>query len=580
MPIDHTLNPDKTLAILIGVSEFIDFQPIKPAVNNVSEFKRVLEDPKIFGVPSDQVKTIVNETSDEIKKQIILHTNEAQKKGIQSLLIYFAGHGYRRSDRSYFLTGTNTEKLMVNEDGSTGINFEFLKNRIRKSRIPQCIFLLDACYSGLAVQGEEKMQDLTVKGTYTLTSSDSQEVSYFDTDGTHTLFTGELLEILKSGVDNGKEMVSLSDLYAELSRNTRKKNPKMSPQQMVSNEIQGNRFQFFRNPAYDEQDALMKRVLGIMEKGKVAYQAFNFREARFSFLDAKDLAEGLEDNTRIRTELDKLIDSSREKEEFAKKLKEANRKKESVPPPTPPPSPEKALKTEPPATPSANPPEKEKSQKTEPSKSQKPKSSPPKAPSKPTSQAEKGKKGNLALKILVPVGIIGLLVAVLTIAGVFGPDTPDQNDPEPYMVPAMESEGPYENPVGPGDESNPSKPGQQTGITQEEIPAFVSMEWNDTRNDFGTVYAKSVVQHKFWFTNTGTAPLIIENVKSSCGCIIPEWSTSAIDPGDKGWIKIEFDTRGKFGKQNKVITVLSNAEGSPHRLTVEADIVRQDGRGS
>ena len=337
---DHTLQPAKTLAILIGVSEFTDFQPIAPAINNVKALKEVLTDKEIFGIPESQVKTLINQTSEYIKREVIQLTEEARKTNMETLLLYFAGHGYRRSDRTYFLTGTNTEKMLVNEDGSTGINFDFLKNRIRKSRVPQTIMVLDACYSGLAVQGEDSVADLKVKGSYTLTSSDSQEVSYFDTAGSHTLFTGELLQILKNGVKNGQEKVSLDDLYNELARNTRKKNPKMSPQQMASNEIQSNRFFFFKNPAYDKWDELRKKIDGLIEQGRKAYDNYQFREARFSFLEAKDLAGDHPDKAEILKGLDPLIDSSREKEEFARKIREASQQKQTpikpvVPPPPP-----------------------------------------------------------------------------------------------------------------------------------------------------------------------------------------------------------------------------------------------------
>ncbi len=68
-----------------------------------------------------------------------------------------------------------------------------------------------------------------------------------------------------------------------------------------------------------------------------------------------------------------------------------------------------------------------------------------------------------------------------------------------------------------------------------------------------------IVEHVFTFTNTGSEPLIIKNVRSSCGCTIPAWSKEPIMPMGKGTIKVSFNPDGRPGAFRKDITVLSNA---------------------
>ena len=61
----------------------------------------------------------------------------------------------------------------------------------------------------------------------------------------------------------------------------------------------------------------------------------------------------------------------------------------------------------------------------------------------------------------------------------------------------------------------------------------------------------------FTITNTGNKPLVLTNVKASCGCTTPEWSKDPILPGKTAQIKVGYNT-GIKGSFNKVIEVFSN----------------------
>ena len=50
------------------------------------------------------------------------------------------------------------------------------------------------------------------------------------------------------------------------------------------------------------------------------------------------------------------------------------------------------------------------------------------------------------------------------------------------------------------------------------------MTFEETEFDFGTIEGGTNVEHVFKFTNTGTAPLVIVDAKSSCGCTVPEYT--------------------------------------------------------
>lgn len=66
----------------------------------------------------------------------------------------------------------------------------------------------------------------------------------------------------------------------------------------------------------------------------------------------------------------------------------------------------------------------------------------------------------------------------------------------------------------------------------------------------------------FEFTNTGDAPLLLTNVKSSCGCTVPVWPKTPIEPGKSDKITVKYNMNP--GPISKTITVESNAVNKPN----------------
>ena len=77
--------------------------------------------------------------------------------------------------------------------------------------------------------------------------------------------------------------------------------------------------------------------------------------------------------------------------------------------------------------------------------------------------------------------------------------------------------------------------------------------------DFGTVKEGETVSRTYTFVNEGKAPIILSQVSASCGCTTPSFTQAPVLPGKKGEIKVSFDSNGQVGKQQKIVTVVSNA---------------------
>ncbi|WP_299013783.1 DUF1573 domain-containing protein [uncultured Polaribacter sp.] len=77
--------------------------------------------------------------------------------------------------------------------------------------------------------------------------------------------------------------------------------------------------------------------------------------------------------------------------------------------------------------------------------------------------------------------------------------------------------------------------------------------------NYGKIAKGADGQRTFVFTNIGDAPLVITSIKSSCGCTVPKKPEEPIMPGEKGEIKVSYDTN-RIGGFSKQITIMSNAK--------------------
>jgi hypothetical protein len=77
--------------------------------------------------------------------------------------------------------------------------------------------------------------------------------------------------------------------------------------------------------------------------------------------------------------------------------------------------------------------------------------------------------------------------------------------------------------------------------------------------DYGKIAKGANGEKTFVFTNIGDKPLIIKNIQSSCGCTVPKKPENPIMPGEKGEIKVSYDTN-RLGGFSKSITIFSNAK--------------------
>lgn len=93
-----------------------------------------------------------------------------------------------------------------------------------------------------------------------------------------------------------------------------------------------------------------------------------------------------------------------------------------------------------------------------------------------------------------------------------------------------------------------------------------------TELDLGKIPQHQAQELEFRFQNISTAPLVIDNVRTSCGCTVADWDSTPIAPGSTGVIKVEYDARD-LGYFYKKVKVFFHGQRKAEILAIEGETI-------
>jgi hypothetical protein len=115
-----------------------------------------------------------------------------------------------------------------------------------------------------------------------------------------------------------------------------------------------------------------------------------------------------------------------------------------------------------------------------------------------------------------------------------------------------------------------TNPNSASGDNKNNLPII---EFEKDIHDFGKLIQGEKAIFDFKFINTGKSDLVITQVQTTCGCTVPKFPKTAIKPGEGEVIKVTFDSSGRKGTQNKMITVTSNCQPNTSVLRIKAQVI-------
>ncbi|UCE23945.1 MAG: DUF1573 domain-containing protein [Candidatus Zixiibacteriota bacterium] len=104
--------------------------------------------------------------------------------------------------------------------------------------------------------------------------------------------------------------------------------------------------------------------------------------------------------------------------------------------------------------------------------------------------------------------------------------------------------------------------------------AEASLRFSMNRFDLGSIPPNSVVSHYFWLRSAGTDTLVIEEIKTGCGCTLMPLDKNWIAPGDSMKVDICWDVKGKIGASGSYPYIFTNAPDGPSRVYLTGTIVK------
>ncbi len=106
--------------------------------------------------------------------------------------------------------------------------------------------------------------------------------------------------------------------------------------------------------------------------------------------------------------------------------------------------------------------------------------------------------------------------------------------------------------------------------------AATTIQWIDSLVSKGNVDEGEQLEIAFRFKNTGSSPLIIKDVRPSCGCTLAEKPEAPIAPGKEGIIKTSFDTKGRIGNNHKTIVVDTNTDQGSYTIAFDVTVNKKN----
>lgn len=116
---------------------------------------------------------------------------------------------------------------------------------------------------------------------------------------------------------------------------------------------------------------------------------------------------------------------------------------------------------------------------------------------------------------------------------------------------------------------NPLSADSKGDVDKENLPEIT---FDKDFHDFGKISEGEKVTYSFRFKNTGKGDLIVQTATGSCGCTVPEIPQKPLSPGESGFIKVQFNSEGRAGIQEKQVTVVTNTIPNTTIIRIKAEV--------
>lgn len=100
------------------------------------------------------------------------------------------------------------------------------------------------------------------------------------------------------------------------------------------------------------------------------------------------------------------------------------------------------------------------------------------------------------------------------------------------------------------------------------------LRFKKKKQNAGMVREGEKVVFEYSFENTGSKPVTISEAKAECSCTTVEFPVQPVKPGEKGIIKVTFDTKNKMDRQDRIVQLVTDAQQQPYELRFKCVVLK------
>ncbi|MBT2530142.1 protein kinase [Streptomyces sp. ISL-99] len=207
-------DPARSRVVLIGFAQY-SHAPDLPAIsNNLDSLRDFFLSEEGWGMAAEHCHVIEDATTAD---DLIAPLNRAAAEARDTLFVYYAGHGILDEALEFFLSMPGSRL----HEPWTGVSYRWIRQAITRSRAKRRVAVLDSCFSGkvhAAMGGPSQAvkAQTAAGGTVVLTSARDDRVALAPEGDRYTAFTGELLTVLRRGIDGGSRLLTVDHVYEQV----------------------------------------------------------------------------------------------------------------------------------------------------------------------------------------------------------------------------------------------------------------------------------------------------------------------------------------------------------------------------
>lgn len=104
--------------------------------------------------------------------------------------------------------------------------------------------------------------------------------------------------------------------------------------------------------------------------------------------------------------------------------------------------------------------------------------------------------------------------------------------------------------------------------------AQAKIRFKDTKKSFGFVKKGELVKVEYIFMNTGDQDLQIYEAKAECSCTTVDFPTYAVKPNQTDTIRVYFDTKSVYDRQDRIVELISNAKNASQNIRFKGVVLK------